>query len=38
MRERARELNRRQHRRAQALKLRKKEAIEAAKKNPAKKK
>lgn len=37
MRERARELNRRQHRRAQALKLRKREAIEAAK-NTAKKK
>ena len=38
MRMRAREINQRRHRRDQALKLRKREAIEAAKKAPATKK
>lgn len=38
MRERSREINRKRHRRDKALKTRKREAIEAAKKNPAKKK
>jgi len=38
MRERNREINRKRHRREKALKDRKREAIETAKKNPPKKK
>ncbi len=38
MREKDRELSRRRHRREQALKDRKRQAVEAAKKAPAKKK